>query len=242
MKYMARYLPALIALWPMAAAAGDELSAELRARLERVAGEVTNGQPADDIRATPIPDLYEMQYGTEFIYITSDGRYVLTGADLLDLKKRENLSERSRNHYRASSLHAIPPEEFIEFAPPRPRHVLYVFTDVNCGYCRRLHRDMPELNRRGIAVRYLAYPVIGDPVEAKRVMESVWCAADRREALTKAKAGLQVAQESCASPVDKHTHLGRDFDISGTPAMYTQDGRELPGYLPPEQLIQRLGG
>lgn len=246
MKRTARYLsaiilPALIALWS-AAGAAEELGAELRARLERIAGEVTNGQAADDIRATPIPNLYEMQYGTEFIYITGDGRYVLTGADLLDLEERENLSERYRNHYRARSLYAIPPEEFIEFAPSRPRHVLYVFTDVNCGYCRRLHSDVPELNRNGVAVRYLAYPVIGDPVGAKRAMESVWCAADRRDALTKAKAGLEVAEASCASPVDKHTRLGRDFGITGTPAMYTEDGRELPGYLPPGRLIQALGG
>ena len=244
MRYLSLYLPAVIlpALIATCPAVAEEPDAELRARLQRVADEVTNGQPVDDIRATPIPGLYELQYGTEFIYITGDGNYALSGADLLNLAGRENLSERRRNEYRARMLHAIPPEEFIEFAPRNPRHVLYVFTDVNCGYCRKLHNDVPELNSKGIAVRYLAYPVIGDPVQAKRAMVSVWCAADRRAALTKAKAGREIAQVSCASPVDKQTRLGQDFGVNGTPAMYTQDGRELPGYMAPARLLQKLDG
>ncbi len=218
-----------------------EPDAALRARLEAVAAPLADGQSVDSIRGTPIPDLYELQYGTEFIYISGDGRHALTGGDLLDLEGRRNLSEQRRNEFRARALHGIPPEELIEFAPARTRHVLYVFTDVNCGYCRKLHRDVPELNRRGVAVRYLAYPVIGDPEQARRSMESVWCAKDRHAALTQAKSGESVAEQSCSNPVGRHTRLGRQFGITGTPAMYMENGRELPGYMPPDRILLEFG-
>ena len=218
-----------------------EPDAALRARLEAVVARVTDGQSIDSIRETPIPDLYELQYGTEFIYISGDGRHALTGGDLLDLEARKNLSEQHRDEFRARALHGVPPEELIEFAPEQPRYVLYVFTDVNCGYCRKLHQSVPELNRRGVAVRYLAYPVIGAPERARKSMESVWCAKDRRAALTQAKSGKPVAEQSCSNPVGRHTRLGRQFGISGTPAMYTENGRELPGYMPPDRILLELG-
>lgn len=195
--------------------------------------EVTRISPA------PILGLYEVLVGTDVLYVSADGRYLIQG-DMLDLGQRRNLTENQRALLRIQRLSAEPLADMIEFAPPSPRHVVYVFTDVQCGYCRRLHREMAEINKRGIAVRYLAYPRAGIGSTAFVEMESIWCSADRRKALTEAKVGKIPAQKSCANPVGRQFALGEALGVRGTPAIFTTEGRALPGYMPPDELLQTL--
>jgi len=143
------------------------------------------------ISKTPIDNLYEVLVETNVIYITGDGRYVLKG-DLLDMQKRLNLSEEQRLAARTELFNTLSADEIIEFAPNKTDHVIYVFTDIDCAYCRRLHRDVPFLNENGVSIRYLAYPRAGIGSRAFNDMESVWCADDRKQALTNAKNGEQV--------------------------------------------------
>lgn len=191
------------------------------------------------VRESRIRGLYEVLIGTDVVYTSADGRYLIQG-ELLDLEARANLSEEVRAAARVKLIEAIPTAETIEFAPDNPRYTLYVFTDISCGYCRRLHRDMPELNRLGIAVRYLAFPRAGEGSPAFRDMESVWCAKDRQTALTDAKAGKPVEPRTCSNPVAKQFRLGQDLGVAGTPAMFRPDGRLLQGYMPPDELLQAL--
>jgi thiol:disulfide interchange protein DsbC len=223
----------LPALWTPAASAADEaaLRAKLRAAIPDM--EVTR------IRESKIPGVFEVMFGTEVLYVSGDGRYLIQG-DLLDLSERRNLSEETRSVARVTLLDKIPPEETIEFAPPRVEHTVYVFTDVSCGFCRRLHRDMPQLNRLGIAVRYLAFPRNGEDSQAFHDMESVWCAADRKTAITEAKLGHGVKEASCRNPVEKQYLLGQSLGVRGTPAIFRADGRLLSGYMPPEELLEAL--
>ena len=191
------------------------------------------------IRRSGAPQLYEVLLGTDIVYVTTDGRYLLHG-DLIDLKARANLSEERRMLVRRDLIQDIPPQEAVTFAAANTRHDVYVFTDVSCGYCRQLHRDMAELNRLGIAVHYLAYPRAGPDSPAFRDMESVWCSDDRQQAMTVAKAGGQVAAKTCENPVRKQYELGRELGVGGTPAIYLKNGRSLPGYLPPEVSLKEL--
>jgi thiol:disulfide interchange protein DsbC len=191
------------------------------------------------IRESGIQGLYEVMIGTDVVYASHDGRYLIQG-ELLDLEARANLSEESRAAARLKLLEKIPAQETIEFAPENPRYTVYVFTDITCGYCRRLHRDMPELNRRGIAVRYLAFPREGEDSPAFRDMQSVWCASDRQAAITSAKAGKPVERRTCNNPVAKQFHLGQELGVTGTPAIFRADGRMLQGYMPPDDLLQAL--
>jgi len=222
-----------------APAAAQELDELQRSIIVESVSQVFDDVSISRISATALPGIYEVQLGTEILYVTADGRFALRG-DLLDLEQRRNLSEDRRAELRATALRKVPATDLIEFAAPRERHRIYVFTDVNCGYCQRMHRDMPELHRRGISVRYLAFPVIGNARVAYRDMEAVWCADDRQEALTRAKAGGRVEPRRCASPVNRQYELGRSFGIQGTPAIYLENGRGLPGYLTPQQMMQYL--
>ena len=191
------------------------------------------------IKPAPIPGLYEVMLGTEMIYLSEDGRYILQG-DLIDLGEKVNLSEQERAGARKRVLESIPASETIDFAPENARHTVYVFTDITCGYCQRFHRDMAELNGKGIAVRYLAFPRAGIDTDSFREMESVWCAADPNEAMTLAKGGRPVAPAQCDNPVQRQYELGQTLGVRGTPAIYLENGQELPGYVPPDDLLQAL--
>jgi thiol:disulfide interchange protein DsbC len=186
-----------------------------------------------------VPGLYEVEVGTDILYLTADGRYLIQG-DMLDLTGRRNITEQKRSRARVKKLSEVPLADMIEFAPVSPKHVVYVFTDTQCGYCRRLHREMAEINRRGIAVRYLAYPRAGIGSPAFTQMESVWCAADRRQALTDAKLGKPVPPKTCPNPVAREYALGEEIGVRGTPAIYAIDGTLLSGYMPPDELQAAL--
>jgi len=191
------------------------------------------------IKPSPIPGLYEVMLGTEMIYLSEDGRYILQG-DLIDLGEKINLSEQEREAARKRVLESIPASETIDFVPDAAQHTVYVFTDITCGYCQLFHRDMAELNGRGVAVRYLAFPRAGVDSESFREMESVWCAADPNEAMTLAKGGRPVKPAQCDNPVQRQYELGQTLGVRGTPAIYLENGREMPGYIPPDELVQAL--
>lgn len=193
-------------------------------------------EPVTRIRTTPFDNLYEVLMGPNVIYMSGDGRYILKG-DLLDMQTRTNLSENERAMARESIFHNLTREEYIEFSPQNPQHILYVFTDVNCSYCRRFHKDMPVLNEHGIGVRYLAYPRAGIGSRTAAMMQSVWCAADRKQALTDAKNGKNISVKQCKNPIEKDYLLGQKIGVRGTPAIYTENGEELSGYMPPDELI-----
>lgn len=193
----------------------------------------------DELRVTPIPGVYEIRRGSEIGYVTADGRYYLSG-ELHDLKTNANLTERSLKEVRQKMLAAAPESEMLVFGPPSP-YTITVFTDIDCGYCRKLHEDMPQLNQLGIRVRYMFFPRSGPGTPSWKEAESVWCAPNRNEALTRAKHGEAVQPRTCRSnPIAKQYALGGTLGIQGTPGIFTSDGDYLKGYLPPAQMLAQL--
>jgi thiol:disulfide interchange protein DsbC len=128
-------------------------------------------------------------------------------------------------------------KNMIVMAPKETRSTITVFTDVDCPYCARLHQDVPELNRNGIKVRYLLYPRAGEGSKTYRRSVAVWCAPDRIKAVGIAKNGGQLEMRTCANPVDDHYRLGERLGISGTPTIFLENGKKIPGYVPASQLI-----
>ena len=192
------------------------------------------------VNSTPIENIYEVMIGPDVIYTTGDGRFILKG-DLIDMKERRNLSEDLRSRFRANSLKNISESEYIEFTSKDSKDTIYVFTDIDCAYCRKLHRDVPELNDNAITVRYLAYPREGIGSSVHRRMGYIWCAEDRQQALTDAKSGRSVEANNCENPVETQHTLGRKLGVRGTPAIFLENGRVLSGYMPPDELLRVLG-
>jgi thiol:disulfide interchange protein DsbC len=198
------------------------------------------GTRAEDLRTTPIAGIYELTRGTGIAYVTSDGKYAISG-DLIDIAKNDNLTEARRRDARARLIGAIPESDMLVFGPRDPKYTVTVFTDVDCAYCRQLHSQIAQYNQLGIRVRYLFFPRTGPNTESWTKAEEVWCSSNRNEALTQAKKGLALTTKPCANnPVARHYALGQDFDLKGTPAIVMASGELLPGYLPPLELAHHL--
>jgi thiol:disulfide interchange protein DsbC len=198
------------------------------------------GIKPEDLRATPIANIYEMTRGSEIAYVTTDGKYAISG-DMIDIAKNNNLTETRRRDLRVKEIGAIPESDMVVFGPNSPKYTVTVFTDVDCAYCRELHRQIAEYNRLGIRVRYIFYPRTGPNTESWTKAEEVWCSSDRNEALTRAKLGQPLPTKPCANnPVARTYALGQDFGLQGTPAIVLADGQMIGGYLSPPELLQEL--
>ena len=195
----------------------------------------------DGIAQAPVPGFREVVAGGQVIYVSDDGRYLFQG-NLIDLAARKDLAEAAMAKVRLKILKDIPVEDRIVYAPAgATRHTVVVLTDVECGYCRKFHQDIDKYLAQGIRVEYLAYPRAGIGSDDYHKMVAVWCAPDRRKALTDAKAGRNVPKKTCErSPVDQQHLAGNRMGLTGTPMILTEDGTQVGGYLPPEQLRARL--
>jgi thiol:disulfide interchange protein DsbC len=201
------------------------------------------GSKLEDLRASPIPGIYEFMQGADVSYLTADGKYFLDG-NVYDMNSRQNLTEERRTHARLAMISAIPESEMLIFAPKNPQYTITVFTDVDCQYCRKLHSEMAELNKLGVRVRYMFYPRTGPNTESWKKAEVVWCSANRNEALTRAKTGaaldMNISKNCDASPVAREYALGQSIGVRGTPAILTERGDYIAGYMPPRELVQEI--
>ncbi|WP_334180155.1 DsbC family protein [Pseudoxanthomonas sp.] len=195
----------------------------------------------DYVGAAPLPGFREVIAGGQLLYISDDGRYLLQGS-VIDLQQQEDVMQNSAAlaQHRSKLIATIPHSEKIVFAPPNAKYTVTVFTDIECGYCRKLHEEIAEINRQGIAVEYLAFPRMGLGSQDHKDMISVWCAPDRKRALTDAKAGKSIASRDCKNPVTMEFDVGQRVGVSGTPAIFSADGIQLGGYLPPAALRAKL--
>lgn len=199
-----------------------------------------NGEKPDAVNPTAIPGLYEVVVGGQVLYLSEDGRFIVQG-DILDLGSRANLTENRRGELRGKAIEAVGENRMVVFAPEGPvKHTVTVFTDIDCGYCRKMHSQMAGYHKEGIKIRYLWFPREGKGSESFDKAVSVWCADNRQDAMTKAKRGESVEPKTCDNPVQAQYELGQKLGVRGTPSMILENGDMIPGYVPPTQLAQLL--
>jgi thiol:disulfide interchange protein DsbC len=198
------------------------------------------GVKKEDIRATPVAGVFEVRRGADIVYMSGDGQYVFTG-DLYNVPTHSNVTEAHRRVLRQKLIDAIPESQMVIFSPPQPKYTVTVFTDVDCAYCRELHRQIADYNRLGVRVRYIFYPRTGPNTESWHKAEQVWCSVDRQSALTRAKLGQAIDSKPCgATPVQREYDLGRAIGLQGTPGIIASNGAMVGGYLPPQALVEQL--
>lgn len=224
----------LLATGHVIAAEPDNMS-RLREQLNALVPEL---EPSS-IEPTPIDGLYEVRYGAEVLYVSEEGRYLLRGS-LVDLQERQDLTEMARAKARLNMLSQVNERQMIVFSPKNPKHTITVFTDIDCAYCRKLHSEIDRYLARGIKVRYLAFPRTGVDSPSFDKAVDVWCAPNRNVALTKAKKGQPVADQSCNNSVEEQMELGHLLGVSGTPAIVLESGEMIPGYQPAKSLSEML--
>lgn len=227
----------LAGLSTTAAWAGDDAPAQITSKLALL----IPGQTPDAIEKTPLNGLYQIRYGTQVFYMSQDGRYVLQG-NLLDMDAKRNLTDEAMVSVRKDVLDAVPENQMVVFSPPKNKvkHTITVFTDIDCPYCRKLHQEVGELNEKGIKVRYMLYPRAGVGSASYKTAVSVWCSDDRQKALTMAKNGEAIEPKTCDNPVVKSLEVGHEVGVTGTPAIFLEDGTLIPGYRPAEDMAKML--
>ena len=231
-----------VSSWVAAGEPADKATTEkLRAALTMPA----MGLEVSTVEKSVIPGLYEVQFSTgPVVYSTATGDHIILG-DLfaVDEKGYTNLTEKRRDGDRLAKLARVDEKDMIIFpAQGEPRAQLTVFTDVSCFYCQKLHKEVPELNKRGVEVRYLAYPRSGVDSPGYRQLATAWCAIDRQDTLTRLKNQLPVTENVCAdNPVAAQYELGQELGVRGTPALIMEDGTLIPGYQSADDLMVTLG-
>jgi len=197
----------------------------------------------DSIKKTAIPELYEVIFGPRLVYLSGDGKYLLQGS-IINLETRENLTEPRLMEAKIKAVENIGESNMIVYSPAKGKkveHQVNVFTDIDCGYCRKLHSEMADYNEAGIEIRYLFFPRAGVGSESFKKAEQVWCAKDKHAAMDAAKAGDKLESKiDCANPVEDHLMLGELVGVTGTPALVLSDGKLIPGYMPADRLKKIL--
>ncbi len=196
-------------------------------------------EPIDSIKPAEVKGLYEVVSGANIFYASEDGKYLLQG-QLFDAEAKKNISESKLGEVRKAALDKMGEQRMIVFKAPAQKYVVSVFTDIDCGYCRKLHSEIDQYLAQGITVRYLFFPRAGKGSESYSKAISVWCSPDRNKALTAAKKGTVSDAKECENPIDEHMALGESFGMTGTPMIVTQKGNILPGYVPAAQLAKVL--
>jgi len=193
----------------------------------------------DSVKPSEVKGLFEVIVGPNIYYVSEDGKYLLQGR-LVDLATRTDLTEEKLSGTRKSALENLGVDKMIVFKPKIAKYKVSVFTDIDCGYCRKLHSEIDQYLAEGITIQYLFFPRAGKGSDSYNKAVSVWCSDDRNAALTAAKKDQKIPAKTCDNPVDEHMQLGADFDVKGTPMIVTEKGNVYPGYLPPKQLLEAL--
>ncbi|MCG8315864.1 MAG: DsbC family protein [Pseudomonadales bacterium] len=191
--------------------------------------------------------IYQVEINNgEVIHVTADGQHIING-DMLVVKAGgvENVTEAWRSEKRIAALAELKDENLVVFqAEGEEKGEVIAFTDTSCGYCQKMHLEIPQLNAMGITVKYAAWPRYGLQSPAGQTMANIWCSADRQEAMTLGKTRKPVPKpegDCDVSAINDQIALGRTLGVRGTPAVFLSDGRKVGGYRPAADLAAEFG-
>lgn len=228
---------ALALVSTVAAAAATDAEQAIRKSLQSLESEV----PVDSIAASPVNGLYEVKLkGGRVLYASADGQFLVQGY-LFQIQdgKPVNLTEKAERVAIAKTINGIPAGEMVVYpAKGETKSHITVFTDTTCPYCHKLHAEVPELNKRGIEVRYVAFPRQGLGSPGDEQLQAVWCSSDRKAAMDKMVDGKEIKAAKCENPVGKQFQIGQSIGVNGTPAIVLEDGQVIPGYQPAPQVAK----
>ena len=193
----------------------------------------------ESLTPSKIPGLQEIVIPGAIFYVSDDGKYLVQG-HLINIEAKKDITEEKLSALRLKALEGLGKDNMIIFKAEKSKHTVSIFTDIDCGYCRKLHSEMDQYLAAGISVQYLFFPRAGKGSESYDKAVSVWCSEDRKKALTTAKLGTDPEKKTCDNPIDKHMELAEIFETRGTPMIITEKGNILPGYVPADKLLKAL--
>lgn len=219
-----------------ASATAGTPEANARAAMKSLAPTVA----VESVSPAAVPGFQEVLVGGQVVYVSNDGRFLLEG-NVMDMTTKTNLTEARKTKSRQLALAKIPANQRISFPAKNEKYKVMVFTDIDCGWCRKMHQQMADYNNAGITVDYLFFPRAGLQGDAYKQAVAVWCSKDKRAALTQAKSGQKLTgPTNCKNPVADQFNLGMRLGVSGTPSIYASNGVDMRGYKPPQEMATAL--
>lgn len=223
----------------IAASATVHADAASEARVRDAIKTLVPSAQIDSISASKLSGFYEVTLSGQVLYVSADGKYLVQGM-VYDIANKRDLTEEKKSVMRQAALAGVPKDRMISFPAKSEKHRVVIFTDIDCGYCRKLHQQIAEYNNLGITVDYLFFPRSGPNTPSFDKAITVWCSADRNKAFTEAKAGVEQEKKSCDNPIADDFALGQKLGVNGTPMIVAADGSQIGGYVPPAQMLERL--
>lgn len=245
MAFLQKIMTTLVLAVLTAPAAAADVSV-FKTTIENNLKKVNPKYQVESVEKSHIDGFYNVQLDNgPLLYVSEDGKHFFDGKlYFLDDNRMVNITQQDADRARAGLMDELEPENMIVFSPKAPvktKTHITVFTDVDCFYCQKLHQEVPELNARGIEVRYMAFPRAGIGSESYKKIVSAWCADNPQEAITRLKNRQKIPMADCSNPVEAHYELGKRMGVNGTPAILREDGSMIPGYRPAAELAKSLG-
>ncbi len=230
---MLKYFKVVQLITTLAAFAFISSAVYAEATLDEVGERLTSTLPSISVTSlteTPVQGLYELITDGQIYYLDESAEYLIDGS-LIQLKDRVNLTDSRLGGIHMSLINELDEKDMLIYEPETPStRSITVFTDISCGYCRRLHAELDTLLDEGVRVRYLLFPRGGLGSQGHKDLESVWCADDPQTAMTNAKSGGKIEPATCDNPIEQHVALAEKLGLRGTPLIYTDSGEKIPGY------------
>lgn len=198
------------------------------------------GVPIESLSEGPYPGLYEVITDSQVIYVDEEVGLLFQG-EVIDLDSGTNLTEVRKTGIHMGLINSMGEENMLVYKADEPTdRSITVFTDINCGYCRKLHEEIDTLTGGGVNVRYLMFPRAGLQSESATALESVWCADDPQAAMTAAKSGKPIEEKTCETPIEEHVALAEQVGLRGTPLIYLDNGTAIPGYREAKVIVEMI--
>lgn len=236
------FLSGLVGWAALSNLAYAEVSQDVQSGIQGQLQKMIPNAPQAEITKTPVDGLYQVALGMQIVYMSADGKFLLNGS-LIDLERDANLTKAASNAKRKQAMQKIPESSMVVYPgkdtdQSETGRYMTVFTDIDCPYCTKLHKEIPQLTEAGVTVRYLAYPRAGVGSESYKKAVSVWCSSDKAKTMDSAMNKQTIATKSCENPVQAHMLEAQRFGVNGTPNIVLDNGELLPGYVPAQELIK----
>ncbi len=178
------------------------------------------------VAASPVSGLYEVLVGNEIFYTDTSGKYLLQG-EIIELASGKNITELRQADLNRIKWTDLTQANAIKNVRGNGSRQLAVFSDPNCGYCKRLEKSLQQLDN--VTIYTYLIPILS-PDSAQK-SKQIWCSSDAYKSYTDWMInGIAPSGKSdCNTPLDKNMAFAKTYGITGTPTLFFTDGSRFPG-------------
>ncbi|MDQ8953555.1 DsbC family protein [Acinetobacter rudis] len=195
--------------------------------------------PVNSVNTTQFKDIYEVYMGGRIVYTNDDAKYFLVG-NLIDLPNQVNITEQRQQVLSSIDVSKLPLNQAIKKVKGKGQRVIYLFSDPDCPYCKKLEAELDKVDN--LTIYLFINPITSLHPTADKTSKQIWCSSQPYQAWTDytLKGIAPTAKDSCKNPIDKNLELAKKLEVTGTPTFFLKDGRRISGALPATELEMML--